>query len=50
MYSSLQTGASHGMQTMDQCLANLLNRGLITQQDAYAKAHDKNNFGAPGAR
>lgn len=50
MYSSLQTGASHGMQTMDQCLGNLLNRGLISQQDAYAKAHDKSNFGAPGAR
>ncbi len=50
MYSSLQTGASHGMQTMDQCLGNLLNRGLITQQDAYAKAHDKSNFGAAGAR
>jgi twitching motility protein PilT len=48
MYSSLQTGASTGMQTMDQCLANLLNRGLISQQDAYTKAHDKNNFNAFG--
>ena len=48
MYSSLQTGASTGMQTMDQCLANLLNRGFISQQDAYAKAHDKNNFSALG--
>ena len=48
MYSSLQTGASTGMQTMDQCLANLLNRGLISQQDAYLKAHDKNNFSALG--
>lgn len=44
MYSAIQTGAMHGMQTMDQCLTNLLNRGLITQQDARAKAHDKNQF------
>ncbi|MCF2907516.1 type IV pilus twitching motility protein PilT [Pseudoalteromonas sp. DL2-H2.2] len=45
MYSSIQTGAMHGMQTMDQCLTNLVNRGLITNQDAQAKAHDKNQFG-----
>ncbi|WP_440054058.1 type IV pilus twitching motility protein PilT [Pseudoalteromonas sp. T1lg65] len=44
MYSSIQTGAIHGMQTIDQCLTNLVNRGLITQQDARAKAHDKNQF------
>ncbi|MCG9760149.1 MULTISPECIES: type IV pilus twitching motility protein PilT [Pseudoalteromonas] len=44
MYSAIQTGGMHGMQTMDQCLTNLLNRGLITQQDARAKAHDKNQF------
>lgn len=46
MYSSIQTGASHGMQTMDQCLNNLLNRGLISIQAAQAKAHDKTQFGA----
>ncbi|GLX81512.1 type IV pilus twitching motility protein PilT [Thalassotalea eurytherma] len=44
MYSSIQTGMAHGMQTMDQCLLNLVNRGLITRQDAAAKAHDKNQF------
>ena len=44
MYSAIQTGMSHGMQTMDQCLQNLVNRGLITRQDAMAKAADKNQF------
>ncbi|WP_419148379.1 type IV pilus twitching motility protein PilT [Pseudoalteromonas 'SMAR'] len=48
MYSAIQTGAMHGMQTMDQCLSNLLNRGLITQADARAKAHDKNQFNSGG--
>lgn len=44
MYSAIQTGMSHGMQTMDQCLQNLINRGLITRQDAMDKAQDKNQF------
>ncbi|KZN52595.1 MULTISPECIES: type IV pilus twitching motility protein PilT [Pseudoalteromonas] len=48
MYSAIQTGALHGMQTMDQCLMNMVNHGLITTQDAHAKAHDKNQFGAAG--
>ncbi len=48
MYSSIQTGASHGMQTMDQCLQNLVNRGLITSNDAYSKAQDKSQFASPG--
>ncbi|CCQ09936.1 Twitching motility protein PilT [Pseudoalteromonas luteoviolacea B = ATCC 29581] len=45
MYSAVQTGASHGMQTMDQCLMNLVNRGIISHQEARTKAHDKNQFG-----
>ncbi len=45
MYSAIQTGAAHGMQTMDQCLHNLLNRGLITQAEAMSKAQDKSQFG-----
>lgn len=44
MYSAIQTGMSHGMQTMDQCLQNLVNRGLISKQDAMDKAQDKNQF------
>ncbi|WP_448564568.1 type IV pilus twitching motility protein PilT [Thalassotalea ganghwensis] len=44
MYSAIQTGMQHGMQTMDQCLQNLVNRGLISRQDAMEKAADKNQF------
>jgi twitching motility protein PilT len=44
MYSAIQTGMSNGMQTMDQCLQGLVNRGLITKQDAMEKAVDKNQF------
>lgn len=41
MYSVIQTGQSHGMQTMDQCLQRLVATGVITQQDAMAKMVDK---------
>lgn len=44
MYSAIQTGMQHGMQTMDQCLLNLVNRGMITKQDAMEKAADKTQF------
>ncbi len=44
MYSAIQTGMQHGMQTMDQCLQNLVNRGMITKQDAMDKAADKSQF------
>jgi twitching motility protein PilT len=41
MYSVIQTGQSHGMQTMDQCLQRLVAQGLITAQDAASKSIDK---------
>ncbi|WP_159818692.1 type IV pilus twitching motility protein PilT [Colwellia sp. 20A7] len=44
MYSSIQTGMSNGMQTMDQCLQNLVSRGIITKASAMEKAVDKNQF------
>jgi len=44
MYSAIQTGMSNGMQTMDQCLQNLVNRGVITKNVAMEKAVDKNQF------
>lgn len=34
MYSVIQTGQHHGMQTMEQCLQRLINHGHITQLDA----------------
>ncbi len=49
MYSVVQTGAAHGMQTMDQALLNLVNRGVIQQQEALSKAQDKNFFNTAGA-
>ena len=45
MYSSIQTGASQGMQTMDQCLNNLVNHGIVTTAAAKEKAQDKTQFG-----
>jgi len=44
MYSAIQTGMSNGMQTMDQCLQSLVNRGMITKAAAMEKAADKNQF------
>ncbi len=44
MYSAIQTGAQHGMQTLDQCLKDLLAKGLITRQDAREKAKSKEEF------
>ncbi|WP_144392333.1 type IV pilus twitching motility protein PilT [Pleionea sediminis] len=44
MYSSIQTGAQYGMQTLDQNLKDLLGKGLITRQDAREKAKSKEDF------
>ncbi|MFP4603271.1 MAG: type IV pilus twitching motility protein PilT, partial [Halochromatium sp.] len=44
MYSSIQTGQAHGMQTLDQNLTELLKRGLIAKADARAKAQNKESF------
>ncbi|UAA39786.1 type IV pilus twitching motility protein PilT [Paraneptunicella aestuarii] len=47
MYSVIQTGQQHGMQTMDQCLQKLVAQGLITPQDAADKSIDKKSM-SPG--
>ena len=44
MYSSIQTGQAVGMITLDQYLKDLLQRGLISKQDARSKAALKDNF------
>jgi twitching motility protein PilT len=44
MYSSIQTGQAAGMITLDQYLQDLLSKGLITKQDARAKAVQKETF------
>ncbi len=38
--SVLQSGAAQGMQSMDQCLAELVNQGVITRAAAQEKAQD----------
>ncbi len=44
MYSAIQTGAAHGMQTMDQCLQSLVSKGLISREVAREKAKMPENF------
>jgi len=42
MYSSIQTGQKDGMQTLDQCLKDLVKRGLV--EPAQARAYASNKF------
>jgi twitching motility protein PilT len=44
MYSSIQTGASHGMQTMDQCLRRLVQQRIVTKESAREKAKIPEDF------
>lgn len=44
MYSAIQTGQSLGMQTLDQCLEELVNKRLISPADARSKAVNKDKF------
>lgn len=44
MYSAIQTGAGLGMQTLDQCLKTLLQKGIISREAAREKAKNRDNF------
>ncbi len=44
MYSAIQTGRKDGMQTLDQSLKELVDKGLITREEASAKAVNKDIF------
>jgi len=44
MYSAIQTGQGIGMQTLDQCLKDLVAKGKITVQDARMRAMNKDQF------
>ena len=44
MYSSIQTGQSLGMQTLDQNLTDLVRRNVISPAEARAKAKFPENF------
>ncbi len=44
MYSAIQTGASHGMMTLDQCLLDLVAKRTITRDVAREKAKMPEKF------
>jgi twitching motility protein PilT len=44
MYSAIQTGQAAGMQTMDQALKELVEKGVISRLDAKSKAQNKDQF------
>jgi twitching motility protein PilT len=44
MYSSIQTGNAAGMQTLDQCLADLVRRNIVAPAEARQKAKFPENF------
>ncbi|MEM7366215.1 MAG: twitching motility protein PilT, partial [Pseudomonadota bacterium] len=44
MYSAIQTGGSLGMSTLDQTLVGLLEKNLITKEQAREKAKSPEDF------
>ncbi len=44
MFSAIQTGQQYGMQTLDQNLKQLVEKGIVSKQEARSKAANKNDF------
>ena len=44
MYSAIQTGGNIGMQTLDQCLQNLVRANTVASSEARSKATNKDLF------
>jgi twitching motility protein PilT len=44
IYSAMQAGAKHGMATMDQHLAELVKKGIVTYDAALEKCHHVEDF------
>jgi twitching motility protein PilT len=44
MYSAIQTGAQIGMQTLDQCLKELVAKGLVDRNEARSKAKSEDSI------
>jgi twitching motility protein PilT len=44
MYSAIQTGGNMGMQTLDQCLSDLVKRNVVASSEARGKAVNKDLF------
>src|ERR1044072_2217091 len=41
MYSAIQTGGAQGMTTLDQCLTELVAKGVVSKEEARYKAQNK---------
>lgn len=46
MYSAIQTGQAQGMQTLDQCLIDLVRRNVVSSSEARVRAANKEAFPA----
>jgi len=44
MYSAIQTGQSLGMQTLDQCLQELVRRGVVARDEAARRAANRDSL------
>jgi twitching motility protein PilT len=44
MYSAIQTGQQFGMKTLDQDLQQLVQKNVVTRQEALSKCANKDNF------
>src|ERR1700727_414627 len=44
MYSAIQTGQGQGMQTLDQCLQELVTKGVVSREEAKYKAQNKDSI------
>jgi twitching motility protein PilT len=44
MYSAIQTGQAHGMQTLDQCLQEMVRKSLVGKADARMRAVNRDLF------
>lgn len=44
MYSAIQTGRAAGMQTLDQSLLELVQKGIVSRKDAKSRAENKDLF------
>jgi twitching motility protein PilT len=44
MYTAIQTGRKDGMQTLDQHLQELVDKGIVSRQTARTKAVNKAAF------
>jgi twitching motility protein PilT len=44
MYSAIQTGGAQGMQTLDQCLQDMVQKGTVSREEAKYKAQNKDSI------